>query len=168
MNFIVMGVTASGKSTVAKALALQLGLEFLEGDDFHSEENVALMSVGRALTDKNRLPWLQSLNKQMMNRCDRNQGFVLSCSALKMAYRKQLAQEVAPLTFVYLKGSKALITQRILNREDHFMSATLVESQFCALQEPTTQEQIRVVSISIDTSVPKIIENVIASLKNTL
>ena len=164
MNYIVMGVAASGKSTVAKLLAARLQAEFLEGDDFHPPANVVQMSNGRPLTDADRLPWLVNLNSIIATRYERGLPFVLACSALKKSYRKQLAAGSFPLLFIYLKGSTELITQRMQQRQNHFMSTALVNSQFEALQEPGEEEFA--VTVSIDCSVAKIVEQILSAIQN--
>ncbi|EPJ49650.1 MAG: hypothetical protein OFPI_23640 [Osedax symbiont Rs2] len=162
MNFIVMGVAGSGKSTVAKLLAARLQAEFLEGDDFHPPANVAQMSNGLALTDADRLPWLVNLNRIIGARNELGRPFVLACSALKKSYRQQLAAGGYPLLFFYLKGTSELITQRMQQRKNHFMSTDLVISQFEALQEP--EEEECAVTVSIDGSVEQILQQVIRAI----
>ena len=164
MNYIVMGVAGSGKSTVAKLLAARLQAEFLEGDDFHPPANVAQMSNGRPLTDADRLPWLVNLNRIIATRYERGLPFVLACSALKKRYRDHLAAGSYPLLFIYLKGSTELITQRMQQRQNHFMSPALVNSQFAALQEPGEEESV--ITVSIDCSVEQIVEQILSAIQN--
>ena len=166
MNFVVMGVAGCGKSTIAKALADKLSLAYLEGDDFHSPQNVALMSEGLALTDSDRKPWLQAINQEMQLKVSNQQSFVLSCSALKQSYRRLLAKDVSPLLFVYLQGTQALIEQRIAMRQDHFMPMALVKSQFATLEDPRDDEHY--ISVNIAYSVHEIVEKVIASVKTEI
>jgi len=164
MNFIVMGVAGSGKSTVAKMLASQLQAEFLEGDDFHPASNVVQMSNGLPLTDADRLPWLENLNQLISTRFEHKQPFVLACSALKKSYRQQLAVRGNTLLFIYLKGATELITQRMQQRQNHFMSTDLVNSQFATLQEPGEEEFA--ITVSIDCPVEQILEQIIVAIEN--
>lgn len=135
MIFVVMGVTGSGKSTVGKLLAKELSIPFIEGDDFHSQENVLKMSHGIPLDDNDRYPWLKILSKELQIHQDK--GAVLACSALKEEYRQLLQQGLQQkITWIYLKGSEELIQQRMKNREGHFMPETLLHSQFVTLEAP--------------------------------
>jgi gluconokinase len=132
MIVVVMGVSGSGKSTVGKLLAEHLGYRFLDADEFHPPANVAKMAAGTPLTDADRLPWLQNLNARLLE----NQQAILACSALKASYRKILAQGVDHCRFVHLRGSIELIRSRLTERRHRFMPASLLESQFAALEPP--------------------------------
>lgn len=131
-----MGVSGSGKTTVGQQLATDLGWLYSEGDDFHSVENVAKMSRGIPLTDDDRSDWLALISHYIENQIKLSQHTVISCSALKQAYRRQLQLDIELVKFVYLKGSKALIIKRLQSRLGHFMKAELLASQFDALEEP--------------------------------
>lgn len=159
---VVMGVSACGKSTIGQDLAMALGVEFLEGDDFHPKYNVTLMSTGTALTDRERLPWLQILQSELAAHERRNQSVVLSCSSLKRSYRELLASGSKRVLFVYLRISREQIYQRQAARKNHFMSTTLADSQFEALEEPSSDEN----HIDIDASQPEeqIIEQILSKL----
>ena len=126
-----MGVSGCGKSTVGALLAQRLGVEFLDGDEFHPPENVAKMAAGVPLDDADRRPWLERLNAELRARED----VVLACSALKQAYRDVLAQGI-DCRFVHLRGSIELIRSRLEARRHRYMPATLLESQFAALEPP--------------------------------
>jgi gluconokinase len=128
---VVMGVSGSGKSTVGALLAERLGVEFLDADEFHPPENVAKMAAGVPLTDADRRPWLERLNAELQNRKDA----VLACSALKESYRRTLAQGV-DCRFVHLRGPIELIRARMQERRHRYMPASLLESQFAALEPP--------------------------------
>lgn len=130
---VVMGVSGSGKSTIAKMLAEALSILYFDADDFHPQENLDKMQGGEALNDADRIPWLDKIGAAMIE----NTSSVFACSALKQKYRAQLASAVAPekIIWVYLKGDKELIHQRMLSR-NHFMPASLLDSQFEALEEP--------------------------------
>ncbi len=139
MMVIVMGVCGCGKTTVGRALAHELGVEFLDADDFHPEANVARMADGIALTDDDRWPWLDRLAAAMRDRASRGRGAVIACSALKETYRERLRRAgstAGEVRFVYLKGDAATIAPRLAARTGHYLPASLLASQFAALEEP--------------------------------
>lgn len=137
MIAIVMGVTGSGKTTVGRLLAEQLGWEFADADDFHPRANVEKMERGVPLNDEDRAPWLDGLRVQIMNWIANGQSAVLACSALKRNYRQELSvgREVR---FVYLKGSPELIAKRLRLRRGHFADEKILAGQFADLEEPET------------------------------
>lgn len=135
-SLIVMGVSGSGKSTIGRRLAQRLGWEFRDADDDHPAANVAKMKAGTPLTDEDRAPWLAILAQRIVRSGETGQSLVLACSALKQRYRDQLAGGDAGVRFVYLKGDKTQIAERMAKRQ-HFMPAALLDSQFAALEEPT-------------------------------
>jgi gluconokinase len=126
-----MGVSGCGKSTVGALLAHKLGCEFLDADEFHPPENVAKMASGTPLSDADRKPWLERLNAELKKR----RQVVLACSALKEAYRRQLAAGL-DVRFVHLRGSIELIRSRLAERQHRYMPASLLESQFATLEAP--------------------------------
>ena len=132
MIVVVMGVSGSGKTTIGKLLAQRLGIEFLDGDDFHPPENVAKMAAGTPLADDDRRPWLELLNEKLK----RKEKAVLACSALKQSYRDVLARELARCSFVFLNGDIELIRSRLTERRHRYMPVSLLESQFAALEPP--------------------------------
>jgi gluconokinase len=140
--YIVMGVSGSGKTVIGSALARSVSLEFVEGDDFHSEENVKRMASGIALTDEDRAPWLRSIAARLRAAKDAGTGLVASCSALKRSYRDLLRAEVGEVRFVFLKGDRALIAGRLATRSGHFMPSSLLDSQFAALEAPAPDEGV--------------------------
>lgn len=144
---IVMGVSGSGKTTVAALLAAALGCQFQEGDDLHPAANVKKMHGGIPLTDADRLPWLQKIAEEIDGWRARGESGVLTCSALKRSYRDIVIGDREDVTLVYLKGSYDLIHQRMAMRHGHFMPVALLDSQFEALEEPTPDEQAIVVNI---------------------
>jgi gluconokinase len=136
MIVLVMGVSGAGKSTVGAALAQALGWTFLDADDYHPPANIAKMASGLPLADADRWPWLDSLNVQLRQHEAQGRSAVLACSALKARYRARLVKGVSTVRIVYLHGSFELIEARAAEREHAFMPATLLQSQFDALEPP--------------------------------
>lgn len=159
-----MGVTACGKSTVGAQLAATLGLEFLEGDSLHSAANVARMAAGVALSDADRLGWLQALARRIAAARAAGQGLVLSCSALKRAYRDILRQGAPDLHLVHLHGERELLARRMAARTGHYMPASLLESQLATLETPDVQEKAQTFDVRSDPE--QIVAAVIAGLGN--
>jgi gluconokinase len=144
---VVMGVSGSGKTTVAALLAAALGCQFEEGDDFHPAENVAKMHGGTPLTDADRLPWLRRIAEEIDTWRARGESGVLTCSALKHSYRDIIIGDRSGVTLVYLKGSYDLIRRRMAARHEHFMPVALLDSQFATLEEPTSDEHAITVDV---------------------
>lgn len=142
-----MGVSGAGKSTVGLAFARALGVPFVEGDEYHPEENVKRMALGIPLTDQDRAPWLQALAKRLREAKEAGTGIVLTCSALKRAYRDVLREQAPELQLIYLKGEPALVAPRLSERHGHFMPSSLLNSQFATLEEPTPDERAWVCDI---------------------
>lgn len=134
-----MGVSASGKSTVAEALAMMWNLEWFDADDLHSPSNLEKMSAGLPLNDADRRPWLEAVGRS----CARfgPNGGVAACSALKRTYRNQLRTFVPHVTFLHLTGPKEVLAARAAARQDHFMPAALLDSQLAALEPLGTDER---------------------------
>ena len=132
MIAIVMGVSGSGKSTIGAALARELGWHFIDADDHHPAANVAKMAAGTPLTDEDRWPWLDRLNAMLRG----EKQAVLACSALKRAYRERLAAGIEDFRFVFLSGDYGLIEGRLAQRRHRYMPASLLASQFEALEPP--------------------------------
>ncbi|MGH6726504.1 MAG: gluconokinase [Pseudolabrys sp.] len=145
---VVMGVSGSGKTTVAVLLAAALGCQFQEGDDLHPPENVEKMRNGTPLTDADRLPWLRKIAEEIDGWRSRGESGVITCSALKRSYRDIIVGDRADVTLVYLKGSYDLIHRRMAARHEHFMPVALLDSQFAALQEPTPDENPLTVDVA--------------------
>jgi len=139
--FVVMGVSGSGKSLIGSALARALGRQFVEGDEYHSTENVARMASGIPLTDADRLGWLRALGARLGQAKRAGSGLVMSCSALKRSYRDMLRAEANDVQLIYLRGPRALLAERLAGRRGHFMPPSLLDSQLAALQEPTADEE---------------------------
>ena len=137
---VVMGVSGSGKTTVAVLLAAALGCQFQEGDDLHPAANVEKMHTGTPLTDADRWPWLQKIAEEIDGWRGRGESGVMTCSALKRSYRDTIIGDRSDVTLVYLRGSHDLIRRRMAARHEHFMPVALLDSQFATLQEPTPDE----------------------------
>jgi gluconokinase len=136
MFVVLMGVAGSGKTTVGRGLAAELGWRFYDADDFHPRANVEKMSRGLPLTDDDRLPWLETL-RDLIARClERGEDAVLACSALKESYRERLLCDER-VEFFYLRGDYRLIEERLKQRTEHFMKPAMLDSQFATLEEPT-------------------------------
>jgi gluconokinase len=135
MFIIITGVAGVGKTTVGQLLAQTLGWRFYEGDDFHSPANIEKMRHGEPLTDDDRRPWLAALRAVIASAAGKNENGIMACSALKRSYRRRLRVS-EDVTFVHLAAPPELIQQRLKHRQGHFMSPSLVESQFGALEIP--------------------------------
>ncbi|UQX09427.1 gluconokinase [Candidatus Mycobacterium methanotrophicum] len=148
-----MGVTGSGKSTVGAALARRLGVPFADADAFHPQANIAKMAAGTPLTDDDRYPWLEAVGQWL---ADHEDGGVISCSALKRAYRDRLRSHCPRIEFLHLTGPPELIASRQGARPNHFMPAALVKSQFDILEPLAPAEHG--IALDIETSVDSIVE----------
>lgn len=157
---VVMGVSSSGKSTIGEALAARLGVPFLDADAWHPPANVEKMRTGIALSDADRWPWLERYARALTAAAHESGGAVGACSALRRAYRDCLVGRAAePILFVHLHGERELIAARIARRQHHYMPASLLDSQFEALEVPAEDENALVVSI--DAPVPQIVEAIL-------
>lgn len=135
-NVVFMGVAGSGKSTVAMHYAKGRGFAFVEADDFHPPANVAKMKSGQPLTDEDRVGWLAAMAQRIAEGKARGETMVITCSALKRAYRDALRKGDPDLFFVLLDGPEALLAQRLAARTDHFMPPSLLASQLAILERP--------------------------------
>jgi len=158
--FVVMGITGSGKSTVGAQLAKALGVDFVEGDDYHPPENVRRMAAGIPLTDQDRADWLRALATRLREASESGRGLVVTCSALKRSYRDVLRAAAPEVQFVYLQGSRALIAGRVAERRGHFMPASLLDSQLATLEEPDSDE--RAWACDINDSPRQIVDDIVA------
>lgn len=156
-----MGVSGAGKSTVASALAAELGRPFLEGDDFHPLVNVDKMSKGIPLTDSDRAPWLDALGRELSILSRSNRPAVAACSALKQAYRDHLEREVSPIRFVLLEADRDTLERRLADRPGHFADIRLLQSQLETLEPPSDPTAIRV---DASRPVPEIVHRILAHL----
>jgi gluconokinase len=148
MIIVIMGVAGSGKSTVGQLLASELHCAFLEGDSLHPQGNIAKMAHGIPLTDSDRAPWLRAIHAHIVASFQSAEDLVVACSALKQRYRDTLESGVK-ITWVYLKGSRDAIRERLQSREHHFMKPEMLTSQFADLEEPT---DAIVIDIAVSTS----------------
>jgi len=135
MILIVMGVVGSGKTSVGRLLAQQLGWKFADADDFHSPANIKKIRHGISLSDDDRRPWLRLLRANIANWSSAGVSVVLACSALKESYRQELTTG-PDVQFVYLKGSADLIARRLHLRQGHFADGQILASQLADLEEP--------------------------------
>ena len=145
MILIVAGVSGCGKTTVGALLAGRLRWRFADADSFHPEANVAKMRAGIPLTDADREPWLQAITGWMDERIAANQSAVVTCSALKRAYRDRLLTGRPEATMVFLEVSRKMLEQRLMARTDHFFPEKLLDSQLAALEPPGQDERVQVV-----------------------
>ncbi len=142
---VVMGVSGSGKSTIARELANRLGWSFEEGDELHPKSNIAKMRSGIPLDDADRKPWLEAIAAWIDNQQARNTPGVITCSALKRRYRDAIIDARSNVRLVYLRGNYELIASRLAQRHGHFMPTSLLQSQFDVLEEPAADENAVVV-----------------------
>jgi carbohydrate kinase (thermoresistant glucokinase family) len=164
-----MGVSGTGKSSVAAALAQRLGVPWIDGDDLHTPDAVARMRAGQPLADEDRWPWLERIGACLADRTAAPNGVVVACSALRRAYRDRLRAALpgpASLRFVFLDGPPALIRQRLEARTGHYMPSALLDSQLHTLEKPGAPEA-DVLHAHIDTPVARIAADAAAWLATT-
>jgi gluconokinase len=159
---VVMGVSGSGKSTVADHLAARLGWRYEDGDSFHPPGNVAKMSAGQPLTDEDRWPWLRAIADEIDRLSAAGERAVIACSALKRAYREVLVHGRKDVRIVFLDGTQDLIAARLAARKGHFMPPGLLVSQFKTLERPEADE--RPITVSIDAPVEQIVDDIFTQL----
>ncbi|KRG46075.1 gluconokinase [Stenotrophomonas panacihumi] len=160
---VVMGVSGSGKSTVAQALAAHYGFALLDADDFHSVEAKAQMARGEPLTDVQREPWVDTLGQALRQCVTRGKSVVLAFSGLRAAHRARLRASGVPMRFVFLHGTPAVIAARLGARAGHFMPAALLDSQFEALQPPADEPDV--VAVDIDAPLETVVARAVAGLE---
>jgi gluconokinase len=161
MVIVLMGVSGSGKTTVGERLARALGAEFAEGDAYHPPANVEKMKSGHPLDDADRQPWLERLSVEIGRWLDAGEDAVLACSALKQRYRDILRGGRPGVRLVYLRGSEELIRDRLKRRRGHYMPASLLKSQFAALEEPEDA-----ITVDIGGAPDEIVAEILAGLKH--
>ncbi|MGE5512146.1 MAG: gluconokinase [Bacteroidota bacterium] len=159
---LLMGVSGSGKSTIGRRLGAALGWPFRDADSFHPQANIDKMSRGIPLTDEDRAPWLEAIAAWIDERLRNGESGVVSCSALKRAYRRVLRHgRIDAVGLVYLRGSFAVISVRMSRRKGHFMPPALLKSQFQTLEPPTRAERALVVSVRLPPK--KVTETIMAA-----
>jgi gluconokinase len=162
LRLVIMGVSGCGKSTVGEGLAKALQLPFLEGDSLHPPRNVALMAAGTPLTDEDRAGWLDTIAARLAALPD-DEGLVVSCSALKRAYRDRLRRAAPDLRFVHLHGTSVLLAQRLQQRQHLYMPPTLLDSQLATLEMPTSDEHV--IALNIAEPVPQLLQQALQALQ---
>lgn len=162
MIIIVMGVSGSGKTSVAGLIAKRLDCGFSDADTFHTAANKAKMAAGNALTDEDRWPWLDAMRGAILSHRAAGQTHVFACSALKRIYRERLQKGDQDVVFVYLSGSFDLLESRLAQRANHFFNPALLKSQVDTLEAPTPDEGA--ITIDITPSVEEIVDQALAAL----
>ena len=162
MIVVLMGVCGCGKTSVGRALADELRWVFVDADDLHPEANVAKMAAGRPLVDDDRWPWLERIADELSQMEARGAHAVLACSALRQRYRDRIAQG-RNVRWVYLKGDAQTIEPRLASRSGHFMPASLLASQFAALEEPA-----RAMVVDIRRSITEQVAQIASGLRSTV
>jgi len=155
-----MGVSGSGKTTIGKALAEQLGCRFYDGDDYHPPENIAKMASGIPLDDADRAGWLETLASIIRDGLEKGENGVMACSALKEKYRQVLRVDPERVKFIYLKGNYELILSRMRTRDAHYMKPEMLRSQFEALEEPR-----EALTMDVSHSPDQIVQNILKGIK---
>ncbi|WP_404973356.1 gluconokinase [Vibrio campbellii] len=156
-SVVVMGVCASGKTTIGEHLAKKLGRKFIDGDDLHPRANIQKMASGQPLNDDDRKPWLERIRDAAYSLESKNEHGIIVCSALKKIYRDQIREGNENVTFLFLDGSKELILERMRARQGHFMKENMVNSQFETLERP--EDEPRTIFVSIDATIDDVVSN---------
>lgn len=159
---VVMGVSGSGKTTVARGIASAMGWDFAEGDDFHSEANVAKMSSGQPLTDDDRWPWLRTIGNWLSEQEKSGRNAVVTCSALRRVYRDLLRDERPDVRFCHVEADAAVIEERVVHRAGHYMPPSLLPSQL-AILEPLEPDEPGV-TVSVAGTPEAIVERALEAL----
>lgn len=146
---VVMGVSGSGKTTIARALAEAWPASFLDADDFHSPQARAHMASGRPLTDEMRLPWVERIATELQRRVAAGERVALAFSGLRRRHRDMLRETGLPLRFVFLHGGRELIATRMGERVGHYMPVALLDSQFAALEPPAGESDVHAIDVRL-------------------
>ena len=160
---VIMGVSGSGKTTIAKRVAEELGWQFQEGDALHPAANVAKMAAGKPLTDKDRAPWLVIIAKWINDRLAAGENGLVTCSALKRSYREQIGNGKPGVQIVYLHGDRATLDAHVHGRHHEFMPATLLDSQLATLEEPGPDEHV--IEVDVGGTVDRTAREVVRQLR---
>lgn len=159
--YVIMGVSGCGKSKIGQAFAKATGAEFFDGDDLHPAENIAKMSRGEPLNDADRAPWLDKVGGQL---AQAQEPMVIACSALKRIYRERIRTSAGkPVTFLYLEGTREVLSERMKHRDGHFMPVALLDSQLATLEPPDADELT--VKASIDQSPDAVVAELLLKLQ---
>jgi carbohydrate kinase (thermoresistant glucokinase family) len=159
---VIMGVSGSGKSTIAEELSVRLGWPFEEGDSLHPEVNIAKMHAGIPLTDADRLPWLERVAGWIDGQRSKKQPGIITCSALKRTYRQIIIGDRPEVRLVYLRGGRDLIAEHLAGRHGHFMPPALLRSQIDTLEEPDPSEDP--LTVDVGASAAQIADEIIRFL----
>ncbi|WP_104041251.1 gluconokinase [Vibrio hyugaensis] len=154
-SVVVMGVCASGKTTIGEHLAEKLGRKFIDGDNLHPRANIQKMASGQPLNDDDRKPWLERIRDAAYSLESKNEHGIIVCSALKKIYRDQIREGNENVTFLFLDGSKELILERMRARQGHFMKENMVNSQFETLERP--ENEPRTIFVNIDATIEEVV-----------
>ena len=163
---VVMGVSGSGKTTIAAMLAGRLGWPYRDADDFHPPQNIAKMSSGQPLNDDDRAPWLAAIAAWIDQRRASGEHGIVACSALKRAYRDVLIGPRADVGLIFLDGAREVIHARMAARRDHFMPKGLLDSQIATLEPPGAEEGA--LRLSVDQPPDEIVAQVVGALAGRL
>jgi gluconokinase len=159
MVIVIMGPAGAGKTTIGLSLAAELGWRFVDGDEAHPRRNIEKMHAGIPLTDEDREPWLAALHTIAAQAIGRDEPAIIACSALKERYRLLLRGGLAPVRFVYLQATEAVLQRRLADRESHFFNPALLATQLAALEEPAD-------ALLVDATWPP--ERIVAAIRHEL
>lgn len=160
-RIVIMGVSGCGKSSVGAALSQRLGIPYRDGDSLHSPANIRKMQAGEALTDADRWPWLDRVAQELAALAP----VIIGCSALRRSYRDRIrAGAGGSVCFVHLAGSRSLIAARMAERSGHFMPASLLDSQFAALEPPKPDEDA--ITVDIDQPLDSLVADILRQMKS--
>ena len=156
--FVLMGVSGSGKSAVAKQVSYNLDAAFLDGDFLHPKANILKMRSGTPLNDEDRFPWLNLISNAAFAMSNVNDISIIICSALKRKYRDIIRGENENVHFIYLKGSYDVIADRLAKRKGHYQKTGMLQSQFDTLEEPAADEK-DVYIVNIEQSLERVVHD---------
>jgi len=160
---VVMGVSGSGKTTIAQGLAAAWPASFLDADDFHSPEARACMASGQPLTDEMRRPWVERIRAELQRRVEAGERVSLAFSGLRRQHRDMLRTAGLPLLFLFLHGDRGTIAARMQARSGHYMPVSLLDSQFATLEDPSGEPDVRI--IGTDAARDRVLEQALAAIR---